>query len=91
MDYEWLDEQLKPYYNHEVGRHGTDPVVLIKMVLIQHLYEIPALRQICFHEPKKTGNLELEPLLFACFLLLFLFFTLLHLFLSYLIALSLTD
>ncbi|MCD8116848.1 MAG: transposase [Oscillospiraceae bacterium] len=45
MDYEWLYERLSPYYNHEVGRHGTDPVVLIKMVLIQHLYGIPSLRQ----------------------------------------------
>ncbi len=27
------------------GRPGTDPVALIKMVLIQHLYGIPSLRQ----------------------------------------------
>ena len=45
MDYEWLYERLDPYYNHEVGRPGTDPVVLIKMVLLQHLYGIPSLRQ----------------------------------------------
>ena len=45
MDYEWLYERLDPYYNHDVGRPGTDPVVLIKMVLIQHLYGIPSLRQ----------------------------------------------
>ena len=45
MDYEWLYERLSPYYNHENGRPGTDPVVLIKMVLIQHLYGIPSLRQ----------------------------------------------
>ena len=45
MDYDWLYERLDPYYNHEVGRPGTDPVVLIKMVLIQHLYGIPSLRQ----------------------------------------------
>ena len=45
MDYEWLYELLSPYYNHEVGRHGTDPVVLVKMVLIQHLFGIPSLRQ----------------------------------------------
>ena len=30
---------------HDNGRPGTDPVVLIKMVLIQHLYGIPSLRQ----------------------------------------------
>ena len=45
MDYDWLYELLSPYYNHEVGRHGTDPVVLVKMVLIQHLFGIPSLRQ----------------------------------------------
>ena len=45
MDYEWLYERLDPYYCHDNGRPGTDPVVLIKMVLLQHLYGIPSLRQ----------------------------------------------
>ena len=45
MDYEWIYERLDPYYNHNNGRPGTDPVVLIKMVLIQHLFGIPSLRQ----------------------------------------------
>ena len=45
MDYDWLYERLEPYYCHDNGRPGTDPVVLIKMVLIQHLYGIPSLRQ----------------------------------------------
>ena len=45
MDYEWLYERLTPYYCQENGRPGTDPVVLIKMVLIQHLFGIPSLRQ----------------------------------------------
>ena len=45
MDYDWLYERLDPYYCHNNGRPGTDPVVLIKMVLIQHLYGIPSLRQ----------------------------------------------
>lgn len=44
MDYDWLYERLDPYYNHEVGRPGTDPVALIKMVFIQHLFGIPSLR-----------------------------------------------
>lgn len=30
MDYEWLYERLDPYYCHDNGRPGTDPVVLIK-------------------------------------------------------------
>jgi len=45
MDYEWLYERLRPYYCADNGRPGTDPVVLIKMVLIQHLFGIPSLRQ----------------------------------------------
>jgi len=45
MDYDWLYERLEPYYCHDNGRPGTDPVVLIKMVLLQHLYGIPSLRQ----------------------------------------------
>ena len=45
MDYEWLYERLEAYYCHDNGRPGIDPVVLIKMVLIQHLFGIPSLRQ----------------------------------------------
>lgn len=45
MDYDWLYERLSPYYCADNGRPGTDPVVLIKMVLIQHLFGISSLRQ----------------------------------------------
>ena len=45
MDYEWLYEKLDPYYCHDNGRPGIDPVVLIKMALIQHLFGIASLRQ----------------------------------------------
>ena len=45
MDYEWLYERIGPYYCHDNGGPGADPVVLIKMVLIQHLFGIPSLRQ----------------------------------------------
>ena len=45
MDYDWLYERRDSYYCHYNGRPGTDPVVLIKMVLIQHLFGIPSLRQ----------------------------------------------
>lgn len=45
MDYDWLYARLEPYYCHDNGRPGTDPAVLIKMVLIQHLFGIPSLRQ----------------------------------------------
>ena len=45
MDYEWLYERLSPYYCADNGRPGIDPVVLIKMALLEHLYGIPSLRQ----------------------------------------------
>ena len=45
MDYDWIYEKLEPFYCHDNGRPGTDPVILIKMVLIQHLFGIPSLRQ----------------------------------------------
>lgn len=45
MDYEWLYARLSPYYCADNGRPGADPVVLIKMVLLQHLCGIPSLRQ----------------------------------------------
>lgn len=45
MDYGWLYQRLDPYYCHDNGRPGTDPVVVIKMVLIQHLFGISSLRQ----------------------------------------------
>ena len=38
MDYECLYAWLSPYYCADNGRPGADPVVLIKMVLLQHLY-----------------------------------------------------
>jgi transposase len=45
MDYGWIYARLEGYYCHDNGRPGADPVVLIKMVLIQHLFGIPSLRQ----------------------------------------------
>jgi transposase len=45
MDYEWLYKRLAPYYCPDNGRPGADPVVLIKMVLLQHLFGISSLRQ----------------------------------------------
>ena len=45
MDYDWIYERLEPYYSKRMGRPSVDPVVLIKMVLIQHLFGLPSLRQ----------------------------------------------
>ena len=36
---------VEDLYCHDNGRSAVDPVVLIKMVLIQHLYGIRSLRQ----------------------------------------------
>ena len=44
MDYGWIYERLDPYYKHE-GRPPVDPVVIIKIVLLQHLYGIVSLRE----------------------------------------------
>lgn len=45
IDYKWLYDRLSAYYCHDNGRPGTDPVVLIKMILIQHLHGLPSLRR----------------------------------------------
>ena len=38
-------ERLSPYYRHNSGRPENDPVALIRMVLLQHPFGIPSLRQ----------------------------------------------
>ena len=46
MDYEWIYKRVAPYYSTARNvRPGTDPVVLVKMVLLQHLFGLPSLRQ----------------------------------------------
>ena len=45
MDWEWVYERLQPYYCERNGRPSVDPVVIIKIALIQHLYGIPSMRQ----------------------------------------------
>ena len=45
MGYDWLHERLSPYYSEDNGRPGIDPVVLIIMALLEHLYGIMSLRQ----------------------------------------------
>ena len=36
---------VEPLYCEDNGRPSIDPVVLFKMVLIQHLYGLPSLRR----------------------------------------------
>lgn len=44
---EWgqLYAMVEPLYCEDNGRRSVDPVVLVKMVLIQHLYGLPSLRR----------------------------------------------
>ena len=44
VNWEQLYEMVEPLYSEDNGRPGVDPVVLVKMVLIQHLYGLPSLR-----------------------------------------------
>mgnify|MGYP000884142034 CR=1 FL=1 len=45
VDWERLYKMVEPLYSEDNGRPGVDPVVLVKMVLIQHLYGLPSLRR----------------------------------------------
>ena len=45
VDWEQLYEMVEPLYCEDNGRPSIDPVVLVKMVLIQHLYGLPSLRR----------------------------------------------
>lgn len=45
VDFNCLYELVEPLYSEDNGRPGIDPVVLFKMVLIQHLYGLPSLRR----------------------------------------------
>ena len=45
VDFTQLYEMVEPLYCEDNGRPGIDPVVLFKMVLIQHLYGLPSLRR----------------------------------------------
>lgn len=45
VDFNRLYELVEPLYSEENGRPSVDPVVLFKMVLIQHLYGLPSLRR----------------------------------------------
>ena len=45
VDWERLYDMVVPLYSEDNGRPSVDPVVLVKMVLIQHLYGLPSLRR----------------------------------------------
>ena len=45
VDFNHLYEMVEPLYSEDDGRPSVDPVVLFKMVLIQHLYGLTSLRR----------------------------------------------
>lgn len=45
VDFNRLYEMVEPLYCEDNGRPSVDPVVLFKMVLLQHLYGLPSLRR----------------------------------------------
>ena len=45
VDFNRLYKMVEPLYCEDNGRPSVDPVVLFKMVLIQHLYGLPSLRR----------------------------------------------
>ena len=45
VHFSMLYEMVAPLYCEDNGRPSVDPVVLFKMVLIQHLYGLPSLRR----------------------------------------------
>ena len=45
VDFSRLYEMVELLYSEDNGRPSVDPVVLFKMVLIQHLYGLPSLRR----------------------------------------------
>ena len=45
VDFNRLYDMVEPLYSEDNGRPSVDPVVLFKMVLIQHLYGLPSLRR----------------------------------------------
>ncbi len=45
VDFNRIYEMVEPLYSEDNGRPSIDPIVLFKMVLIQHLYGLPSLRR----------------------------------------------
>ena len=44
VDWEKLYEMVEPLYSADEGRPSVDPIVLFKIVLLQHLYGISSIR-----------------------------------------------
>ena len=49
VDFSKIYEFVEDLYCDDNGRPSIDPVILFKMVLIQHLYGLPSLRKISYN------------------------------------------
>ena len=45
LDFSYIYELTKDYYRDDFGRPAVDPVILVKMAFIQHIFGIKSLRQ----------------------------------------------
>ena len=45
VDFDKIYDMVEPMYCQDTGRPGVDPVVLFKLVLLQHLYGLSSLRR----------------------------------------------
>ena len=45
VDFSHIYDLTRPYYREDFGRPAADPVVLVKMAFLQHIYGIKSLRQ----------------------------------------------
>lgn len=47
MDWEFLTKKLESYYHHTIGRPTVDPIILVKILLIQYLEGFRSVRFTC--------------------------------------------
>ena len=58
VDFSKIYEFVEELYCDDNGRPSIDPVVLFKMVLIQHLYGLPSLRRTADEVRRFAGDSE---------------------------------
>ena len=46
LDLDWVHKEIAPYYSH-TGRPSTDPVLMIRMLLVGYVFAIRSERQLC--------------------------------------------
>src|SRR5688572_31981290 len=69
IDFDFIYDLVETYYSKDQGRPSIDPVVLIKIVLIQYLFGIRSMRQTIKRSEEHTSELQSQSNL-VCRLLL---------------------